>query len=686
MDKNLHVQLQYNGHAIPLPSWFTVGRNAKLTRYSQLSEFPNAIRIVAEASASSKSLLSEMLDMVNYKPKGRPPYSSNMIRFALHLRYTSFQAYKLLLEKFPLPSISTLNKIQKGGVDALKAVKKLLDEGHMSSDVILMVDEMFLQKGTSYQAGEYIGEDETGELYKGIACFMIVGLKESVPYVIQAIPEVKITGNWLADKISASIEALAKTGFTVRGVVTDNHSSNVSAFNLLKKRHGKKDQLFIQHPANHNKNTFLFFDTPHLIKNVRNNLVSAKRFVFPAFDYEKDGISIHCPAGYIAWNDLHKIFEADAKLQSNLKKAHELTYRSLHPGNNKQNVNLALSIFHETTRAASECYLPDRQDVSGFLKIIDTWWLICNSKEITNPNPLGNAIKPGDGKTDFLEFLADWLENWWNNCPAFTLTANTSDALITTLRAQSALIRELLSENYEFVLTSRLQSDPLERRFSQYRQMSGGRFLVGLREVQNSERILKCRSLIKADINFWKEDLGTDKPRQDFDALMNVINEHTTEIMEACLDSDSEEVSTTIAGYIAKKLAKRSKCDLCKRLLKANQMDLNENHYLKILSRGSMTVPSTKLAEYTSSCFAILDYTEDIVRIEGVSDVRGAYTRILDKFAPKSAFCCSRHSQWGLRFASKIIINSFFNNKQTIAADTVRKDVVVAFKKIKRTK
>ena len=177
VDDNLHVQLQYNGHAVPLPAWFTAGRNASLTRFSQLNEFPNAIRIVAESSETSRSLLSEMLDMANYKPKGRPPYSSAMIRFALHLRYTSFQAYKILLEKFPLPSISTLRKIQQGGVDALKAVKKLREEGHMSSDVVLMVDEMYLQKGTSYQGGEYIGEDEAGELYKGIACFMIVGLK-----------------------------------------------------------------------------------------------------------------------------------------------------------------------------------------------------------------------------------------------------------------------------------------------------------------------------------------------------------------------------------------------------------------------------------------------------------------------------------------------------------------------------
>ena len=40
--------------------------------------------------------------------------------------------------------------------------------------------------------------------------------------------------------------------------------------------------------------------------------------------------------------------------------------------------------------------------------------------------------------------------------------------------------------------------------------------------------------------------------------LMNVINEHKTVIMEACLDSDGEEVSITNAGYIAKELAKIS--------------------------------------------------------------------------------------------------------------------------------
>ena len=303
---------------------------------------------------------------------------------------------------------------------------------------------------------------------------------------------------------------------------------------------------------------------------------------------------------------------------------------------------------------------------------------------MSHPNPLGNAVRVGDGKTDSLEALADWLEKWHDDCPAFTLTSKTSYALVLILRAQSGLIKELLSEWYDFVMTSRLQSDPIERRFSQYRQMSGGRFLVSLREVTNSERIIRCRSLVKADINFWKEDLGSDKPSLDFSAFLALRSEHEIEIAESTLDSSSEEVSTTIAGY--KKLAKRSICDSCKSLLIASSMDFAENHYLNLLSRGGLIVPSAKLAEYTSHSFAIMNYSYNIVQAHGVRDVRAAYTQIFDRFSPQIHICCSKHNNWGLKFTAKIVINTFFNRKQTVSSDSARKDTVVAFKKRQRTK
>ena len=52
----------------------------------------------------------------------------------------------------------------------------------------------------------------------------------------------------------------------------------------------------------------------------------------------------------------------DSNLQANLRKAPKLTYETLHPGNKKQNGQLALNIFHETSTAAISSYFPDRQD------------------------------------------------------------------------------------------------------------------------------------------------------------------------------------------------------------------------------------------------------------------------------------------------------------------------------------
>ena len=267
------------------------------------------------------------------------------------------------------------------------------------------------------------------------------------------------------------------------------------------------------------------------MKNIRNNLLNGKKFVFPPFNFDDGNLSINCPAGYITWSDLHKIYDKDQALQGNLKKAHKLSYRSLHPGNNKQNVTLALSIFDETTIAAIKSYFPERDDMSLFLEIFQKWWTIANSKQRFSPNPLGNAAVAGDGKTDFFRALANWVEEWQTS-PAFTLTPNTSSALILTLRAQTMLIDELLQDGYSYVLLGRFQSDPLERRFSQYRQMSGGRFLVSLREVLNSERILACRSLILEDINFWKENLRPDEDTEGTQNLFAVLDTYNSEIQE----------------------------------------------------------------------------------------------------------------------------------------------------------
>ena len=78
-----------------------------------------------------------------------------------------------------------------------------------------MADEMYLQKGSQYHGGEYVGADEEGNLFKVSVAFMIVGLKKSIPYIIKASPEVTINGSWLSTEICSCISSLSKAGFNV---------------------------------------------------------------------------------------------------------------------------------------------------------------------------------------------------------------------------------------------------------------------------------------------------------------------------------------------------------------------------------------------------------------------------------------------------------------------------------------
>ena len=62
---------------------------------------------------------------------------------------------------------------------------------------------------------------------------MVVELKQSIPFVVQAIPEFIFNGQWLAEKISDNINNLIEIELCVRGIVTDKHSANVKAFSAL---------------------------------------------------------------------------------------------------------------------------------------------------------------------------------------------------------------------------------------------------------------------------------------------------------------------------------------------------------------------------------------------------------------------------------------------------------------------
>ena len=210
VDEKLHVKLYRKEILIPLPSWFREGTNSTLKSVTQLENFPAYIRCIED---DFPSVIADELREIRFKKK--PLYSASLIRYALLLRYTSLPAYRMLLEQFNLPSLSLLKKLKQGNIDAEKCAKILRENGKISNEIILIFDEMFLQRSQEFVGGNLIGCDENGELYKGILSFMIVGLKTNIPYVIRAVPEVDIKSEWLAQEIEKTLRLLLATGFTV---------------------------------------------------------------------------------------------------------------------------------------------------------------------------------------------------------------------------------------------------------------------------------------------------------------------------------------------------------------------------------------------------------------------------------------------------------------------------------------
>ena len=103
--------------------------------------------------------------------------------------------------------------------------------------------------------------------------------------------------------------------------------------------------------------------------------------------------------------------------------------------------------------------------------------------------------------------------------------------------------------------------------------MSGGRFWVNHREVLNIERILIYRSLLKENLNFWKEGL---KPVQKNNSiLLDILTHQESEIQEFSLSKDSKEMAYITSGYITKKeeIIKYFQCETCSLVMQGNNCD-----------------------------------------------------------------------------------------------------------------
>ena len=159
------------------------------------------------------------------------------------------------------------------------------------------------------------------------------------------------------------------------------------------------------------------------------------------------------------------------------------------------------------------------------------------------------------------QFISQWQNLSFTGCSRITLSAQTAKALQITLHGTADLIEDLLSDGYNYVLTSRLQTDPLDKHFGKLRQLSGGRFLVSLCEVESSLKILRIKSLIKENLNCWMENVQPDSTikavRSEIITSLSLIH---NEIEENEICDESREVAINVSGYVTRKIMNKVDC------------------------------------------------------------------------------------------------------------------------------
>ena len=100
--------------------------------------------------------------------------------------------------------------------------------------------------------------------------------------------------------------------------------------------------------------------------------------------------------------------------------------------------------------------------------------------------------------------------------------------------------------------------------------MSGGRFLVSLREVIeviiNLEKILTLNSIIKANRNFWEENIYAENTIDSVTSEIHTrLDKLKNEISECQLNEESKEVDVSKTASVVKTFSSRSACNQYKK-------------------------------------------------------------------------------------------------------------------------
>ncbi|KAL1469908.1 hypothetical protein MTO96_040784, partial [Rhipicephalus appendiculatus] len=250
-----------------------------------------------------------------------------------------------------------------------------------------------------------------------------------------------------------------------------------------------------------------------------------------------------------------------------------------------------------------------------FIKIILRWWSIVNvktpSKGFHHRNvyeePMSNQTD--DPKASFLSAFITWLDVWeFYRHDTGVLTQETLSALRLSAQSLLALVKYCISElHFKYILLGKVQTDLLESRFGQYRQMAGGQYYISVRQLCETEGRIRLQNALP---RMSSDDL---RGIEEIDRAIDAGSSFTVHVSDANLDELRAQMPVIgyVGGYCAHAAMKVLKCKSCQGhlVITRNEAETEEDTHSLItqLDRGGLKFPSALV-------ITIVMYTEVVVR------------------------------------------------------------------------
>ena len=631
IDNSYHVTAFRGSTLISLYSILSSSFQHKLTSFTQVKEIVSFLEnsevdFRSELKAASDNILSlcetiETSDELNKKiifichqllvssypgeHQGKQ-YDVYLISEACNLYLRSRNAYRALRTILILPNERTLRdffgKFGSAGdasecIQAVNDVFSALDDIHKKI-VFISADEIYVKPAIRYRGGHVIGfaqNQETPMPAKTVLAFMINFLKGSPAFVARLSPVTNLKHEFMMELLIVVVTIIHDAGGFVFGTVTDNLSVNEKCFKAIHERYTPETIHSCKHPVpNDYFPTFTtIYDTPHLIKNLRNNWYTEKTRELEFVDPET-GQKLRAK-----WSDLVYIYKQEEK---NIVKKTPLDYQTLYPNNfEKQKVQLVMNVFNEKVVAQLEHY--GKHDTARFVFLFTRMWKILNikspeaGKHLNDPDREKIESKT-DSRLDFLLKMATSIkvmDSGKRGARVRGMTSNTANAFHQTLHGMVDIIKKLLDLGFDYVLPGKIMSDRLEGEFGIYRCSAGGDYFITCDQVVNSLSMQRLKLYNKLDIQ-QSNEVERSCCVEDLES-----NDDDIELVDSCfLESSSlneEERSTLyyISGYVAYKQGLG--------VAAPDNAYSTDSEFLTNVSRGKLSHPPGDLFDFSLYCY-----------------------------------------------------------------------------------